>query len=178
MRTIKEDILSWSEDFLELPNNLLGNKPVCPYAKTARLSNKINIAIEECGENLLRTIVEQCELFKSLNKDITIIACPDLQITPDELDNYVHGLNHVYVPQDIYLMPSHPGDDLDSVDFLENTEWQSHNEFLMVLIQPYEKLETASANLEKIGFYKSWPKDYYESTVLKRKTYRRLICEE
>ena len=36
MRTIEQDILSWSKDFLEHPNPLLGNKPVCPYAKTAR----------------------------------------------------------------------------------------------------------------------------------------------
>ena len=34
MRTIEQDILSWSKDFLEHPNPLLGNKPVCPYAKT------------------------------------------------------------------------------------------------------------------------------------------------
>ena len=48
----------------------------------------------------------------------------------------------------------------------------------MVLIQPFEELEKASSNLNKIGFYESWPQDYYESTVNKRKTYRRLLCEE
>ena len=43
MRTIKEDILSWSKDFLEIPNKHLNNFPVCPYAKKTRLDNHINI---------------------------------------------------------------------------------------------------------------------------------------
>ena len=109
---------------------------------------------------------------------ICIVACPDLETTADELDNYVHALNHIFVPQDIYMMASHPGNDLEPVEFLENTDWESDNEFLMVLIQPFEELEKASSNLNKIGFYKTWPQDYYESTVNKRKTYRRLLCEE
>jgi hypothetical protein len=75
-------------------------------------------------------------------------------------------------------MAFHPEGYDEPVEFLENGDWESHNEFLMVLIQPFEKLEQASANLEKIGFYESWDKDYYESTVTKRKTYRRLLCEE
>ena len=178
MRTIEEDIISWSKDFLELPNKELGNKPVCPYAKKARISGQIDIVVEESGEKLLQTVVNQCNNFKQSGKKICIVACSDLEVTADELDSYVHALNHVFVPQDVYLMASHPGNDLEPVEFLENTDWESDNEFLMVLIQPFEELEKASSNLNKIGFYKAWPQDYYESTVNKRKTYRRLLCEE
>ena len=178
MRTITEDIISWSKDFLELPNKELGNKPVCPYAKQARVSGQINIVVQESGEKLLQTVVNQCNNFKQSGKKICIVACSDLEVTADELDSYVHALNHIFVPKDVYLMASHPGSDLESVEFLESTDWESDNEFLMVLIQPFEELEKASSNLNKIGFYKSWPQDYYESTVTKRKTYRRLLCEE
>ena len=178
MRTIEEDIISWSKDFLELPNKELGDKPVCPYAKKARISGQIDIVVQESGEKLLQTVVNQCNNFKQSGKKICIVACSDLEVTADELDSYVHALNHVFVPQDVYLMASHPGNDLEPVEFLENTDWESDNEFLMVLIQPFEELEKASSNLNKIGFYESWPQDYYESTVNKRKTYRRLLCEE
>ena len=178
MRTIEEDIISWSKDFLELPNKELGDKPVCPYAKKARISGQIDIVVEESGEKLLQTVVNQCNRFTESGKKICIVACPDLEVTADELDSYVHALNHVFVPQDVYLMGSHPVNDLEPVEFLENTDWESDNEFLMVLIQPFEELEKASSNLNKIGFYKAWPQDYYESTVNKRKTYRRLLCEE
>ena len=178
MRTIKADILSWSKDFLELPNAALGGKPVCPYAKKARTSGLLDIIEVELSQDLLPKIITQCNKFKNTGKEICIIACPDLSVTPDELDNYVHAFNHVYVPQDIYLMAFHPEGYEEPVEFLENSDWESDNEFLMVLIQSFEKLEQASASLEKIGFYESWDKDYYESTVTKRKTYRRLLCEE
>jgi hypothetical protein len=178
VRTIEEDIISWSKDFLELPNKELGDKPVCPYAKQARISGQVNIVVEESGEKLLETVVNQCNNFKQSGKKICIVACPDLETTADELEDYVHALNHVFVPQDVYLMSSHPGGYEEPVEFLENTDWLPDNEFLMVLIQPFEELEKASSNLNKIGFYKTWPQDYYESTVNKRKTYRRLrLCQ-
>ena len=178
MRTIEEDILSWSKDFLELPNEALGGKPVCPYAKMARTHGLLKIVVESSADDLLERVVYECNHFKDSGKEICIIACPDLSVTGDELDNYTHTLNHVFVPKDVYLMAFHPEGYDEPVEFLENGSWESHNEFLMVLIQPFEKLEQASANLEKIGFYESWDKDYYESTVTKRKTYRRLLCEE
>ena len=37
----------------------------------------------------------------------------------------------------------------------------------------FDELEKASDNLRKTGYYKHWPKDYYEGTVLKRQSYRR-----
>ena len=178
MRTIEEDIISWSKDFLELPNKELDGKPVCPYAKRARVSGQISVVVEESGENLLQTIVNQCNKFTKSGKKICIVACTDFTVTSDELKSYTHALNHVYIPQDVYLMPSHPEDDIESASFLYTTDWEPDNEFLMVLIQPFEELEEASAHLDKIGFYKTWPQDYYESTVNKRKTYRRLLCED
>tara|TARA_B100000212_G_scaffold312115_1_gene264218 strand:+ start:46 stop:585 length:540 start_codon:yes stop_codon:yes gene_type:complete len=179
MRTIEQDILSWSKDFLEQPNPLLGNKPVCPFAENARKNDKLNIVVVDDGEDLIRNIIAQCNKFHDNGKDICIIACPDLEVTSDELDNYIHALNHVFVPKDVYLMASHPNCDIESVDFLENTDWESDNEFLMVLIQSFRKLELFSNILKKQGFYKHWSKDYYEATVLKRQTYERLKkCEE
>ena len=141
--------------------------------------DKIKILVVDNGEDLIRNIIVECNRFHENGKDICIIACPDLEVTSDEVDDYVHALNHVFVPKDVYLMASHPHTEIESVDFLENTDWESDNEFLMILIQSYEKLESASDILKKQGFYKHWSKDYYEATVLKRKTYERLKkCEE
>jgi len=70
----------------------------------------------------------------------------------------------------------HPddGEEDEPVTFFEDTGWYPDNGFLMVLIQPFDELEKASANLEIIVFYRSWPSDYYDGTVLKRQSYRRL----
>ena len=97
MRTIEEDIISWSKNFLELPNEELGGKPVCPYAKQARTSGQINIVVEESGEKLLETVVNQCNNFKQSGKKICIVACPDLETTADQLEDYVtHLIMYLY----------------------------------------------------------------------------------
>jgi len=175
-KTITEDILSWSEDFVELPNQHLGNVPTCPYAKKARLDNKVRVVEIDNSKNLLQTIISECKNIKELNKQITVIGCSDLYYSADELNNFIHVLNHVFVPKDVYLMCFHPddGEEDEPVTFLEDTKWYPDNEFLMVLIQPFDELEKASAHLEKIGFYRNWPQDYYEGTVKKRQSYRRI----
>ena len=176
VKTITEDIISWSKDFIELPNKHLGGVPACPYAKKARLNDRVRIVEINNAHQLLETIVYECNNIKDFDKQITIIGCDDLFYTADELNDFIHAFNHVFVPQDVYLMCFHPDDEEEDepVTFLEDTNWYPDNDFLMVLIQPFEELEKASANLERIGFYRSWPRDYYEGTVLKRQSYRRL----
>ena len=43
MRSITEDILQWSEYYLEPKNKHLGDVPVCPYAKQARMKKTYRI---------------------------------------------------------------------------------------------------------------------------------------
>ena len=171
MRTIKEDILSWSKDFLEIPNKHLNNFPVCPYAKKTRLDNHINIVEHNDPSTYLETVIKEADNFKG---KISIVACSDLSITADELADYIHALNYVYVPRDVYLMASHPEDFDEEIDFLQDTAWESYNDFLMVLIQSFDELEEASTSLKKIGYYDNWNEDYFSGTVEQRKQYKHL----
>ena len=171
MRTIKEDILSWSKDFLEIPNKHLNNFPVCPYAKKTRLDNHINIIEHNDSSTYLEAVIKEADNFKG---KISIVACSDLSITADELADYIHALNYVYVPRDVYLMASHPEDFDEEIDFLQDTAWESDNDFLMVLIQSFDELEEASTSLKKIGYYDNWNKDYFSGTVEQRKQYKHL----
>ena len=169
MRSITEDILQWSEFYLEPKNEHLGDVPVCPYAKQARLRKTYRIL------EFQDKIIEGAKLAKDPDVQIVIVGCDDIGYEPEELDSVIDILNRVMVPQDIYLMGSHPHDDEEDepVEFLETEGWQPDNEFMMVLIQKYDELEKASDNLRKTGYYDKWPSDYYEGTVLKRKSYRR-----
>lgn len=171
MRTIKEDILSWSKDFLEIPNKHLNNFPVCPYAKKTRLDNHINIIEHNDSSTYLEAVIKEADNFKG---KISIVACSDLSITADELADYIHALNYVYVPRDVYLMASHPEDFDEEIDFLQDTAWESDNDFLMVLIQSFDELEEASTSLKKIGYYDNWNEDYFSGTVEQRKQYKHL----
>jgi len=171
VRTIKEDILSWSKDFLEIPNKHLNNFPVCPYAKKTRLDNHINIIEHNDSSTYLEAVIKEADNFKG---KISIVACSDLSITADELADYIHALNYVYVPRDVYLMASHPEDFDEEIDFLQDTAWESDNDFLMVLIQSFDELEEASTSLKKIGYYDNWNEDYFSGTVEQRKQYKHL----
>ena len=175
MRSIKEDIISWSKDFLEIPNKHLNNFPVCPYAKKTRLDNHINITEHHDSSTYLEAVIKEANNFKG---KISIVACSDLSITADELADYIHALNYVYVPKDVYLMASHPEDFDEEIDFLQDTTWESHNDFMMVLIQPFDELEEASKSLKKIGYYNNWDDDYFNGTVKKRQYYKHLRKHE
>ena len=169
MKSITEDILQWSEYFLEPKNKHLGDVPVCPYAKQARLKKTYRIL--ECHNfaNFQDTIIEGAKLVKDPNIQIVIVGCDDIGYTVDEFDSVIDILNRVMVPQDVYLMGSHPHDEEEDepVEFLETGDWQPDNEVMMALIQKYDELEKASDNLRKTGYYSHWPRDYYEGTVLK-----------
>ena len=175
MRSITEDILEWSEKYLEPKNKHLGNVPVCPYARTARLRKTYRILECEKFINFQDTIIEGAKLAKDPEIQIVIVGCTDIGYSCEEMNAVVDILNRVLVPQNIYIMASHPRDDEEEepVEFLDTNEWEPDNEFIMVLIQKFDELEKASDNLRKNGYYDHWPSDYYEGTVNKRKSYRR-----
>ncbi len=175
MKSITEDILEWSEKYLEPKNKYLGDVPVCPYARTARLKKTYRILECKNFNAFQDAIIQGAKLAKDPDIQIVIVGCKDVQYTVEELSSVIDILNRVLVPQDIYLMGSHPHDDDEDepVEFLDTGDWQPDNEFMMVLIQKFDELEKASDNLRKNGYYDKWPSDYYEGTVLKRQSYRR-----
>jgi len=172
MRTITEDILSWAIEHIE-PKR--GKFPICPYAKQARLNNEIKIVEVEKAENFLKEVITEAGGLHENRLKLIILACSDMEMTPDTLHDYIHALNHIYVPLNTYLMPSYPEEEDEG--FMEG-DWQPENEFFMVLIQPFKELEDASAALAKIGYYNNWSQEYYSDTVLKRQSYRRLYHEK
>ena len=177
MTSITEELLSWSENFLEKPSKELGGWTVCPYAKAARLKNQVKIIELKDSNDFLYTVSKEARTIKEQNKKLIIVACDDLNLTCEELACYTEALNYAFVYNDVYLMPFHPEDgDEEQVSFLKEheTNIEADYEFYMVLIQPYNELENASKLLHKKGYYDKWEKDYYQDTVIKRQTYRRV----
>ena len=106
MRSITDDILQWSEYYLEPKNKHLGDVPVCPYARMARLQKKYRIL--ECHNfaQFQDTIIEGARLAKDPDIQIVIVGCDDIGYEPEELASVIDILNRVMVPNDIYLMCS------------------------------------------------------------------------
>jgi hypothetical protein len=53
---------------------------------------------------------------------------------------------------------------------------ESDLEYSMMLAQKFSQLQEASDKLHRIGYYKKWPKGYYQDVVVSRaKTYKRIF---
>jgi len=83
MTSITDDILTWSEKYLEPKNEHLGNVPVCPYARMARLQKTYRIL--ECHNfaEFQDTIIEGAKLAKDPDIQIVIVGCDDIGYQPE-----------------------------------------------------------------------------------------------
>jgi len=174
-RSITEDILEWSKQIIEKPNEHLGNFPTCPYATNCRVNNTFKIEEVHEAPRLLPTVVKWADKLKKTNYRIVIIGCSDLSINAEQLASSIEALNFVYMPKDVYLMSSHPETSEENIDFLYDNGFDTENEFSMILIQRYQDLEEASQKLKKVGYYKYWEADYYKETVEHRHNLQRRI---
>ncbi len=62
MTSITDDILTWSEKYLEPKNEYLGNVPVCPYARMARMKKTYRVLECRDHDKFLDTILQGVEL--------------------------------------------------------------------------------------------------------------------
>jgi len=168
---IKDDIRSWSREVLEVPNPELNGLPACPYAKQAWKQNKVNVVETD---SLVETVVKEADWFDN-TYDLVIVASynfPEI----DFFDTYIEYLNDTYSENDLHIMGFHPdygAEDAD-LDFLYDNNWESsvENEYAMMFIQSLSKVDDASLQLEKMGYYNVYPEEEYKALVLERRQRR------
>lgn len=173
-RERKKEVLDWIINFVEKPNPILNNLPLCPYARSARLDGKLHIS-ENTGQLFEKFLIEQIEKFKLSNLDIIVAIDHNIDsIGIDYLSELIHSLNQRLVPHDVYLLMSHPDDDTVAEDdiFKDNDEIGiPDQDYVMIFIQNYSLLTKASDALHKRGYYKNMSKELYDSLVNKRRSY-------
>ena len=168
---IKDDIRSWSREVLEVPNPELNGLPACPYAKQAWKQNKVNV-IET--DSLVETVVKEADWFDN-TYDLVIVASYKFP-SIDFFDVYIDYFNDTYSENDLHIMGFHPdygAEDAD-LDFLYNNNWESsvEDEYAMMFIQSLSKVDDASLQLEKMGYYNVYPEEEYKALVLERRQRR------
>ena len=69
--------------------------------------------------------------------------------------------------------PEYGAEDAD-LDFLYDNDWESsvEDEYAMLFIQSLSKVDEASLQLEKMGYYNVYPKEEYQTLVLDRRKRR------
>ena len=179
---IKDDVVNWSKTVLEPMNKHIGF-PACPFAAKWRKDNKLRIEVRMDKSKYEKQLTSVLKSWNKKQHDIIIFCDPyweqyDGQKFQDKIDFY----NKTYNRKDVYFMGFHPSSpaDPEEQEFLVDptNEPVEHGdlEYSMMLIQKFKQLYDASCKLHKIGYYKKWPKQYYDEVVAERQnTYEKLF---
>lgn len=150
---IKQDLEKWLVNFVEKSNPLLNNWPPCPYARQARLSNKINIVFD--------SPLEIAQYVSCLDKyDVVVLCFNQNDYSASQIELFTQHVNSVLMLQDYVVLEDHP----DSEEFVNGIKMNFEKCGLMIL-QRLSKLNTAAEQLQDKGYYKTWSKDNLDEVV-------------
>ena len=85
MTSITDDILTWSEKYLEPKNKHLGDVPVRLHANKLDKDKHLGVRMPQLAE-FQDKIIEGARLTKDSAVQITIVGCDDIGYTPEEID--------------------------------------------------------------------------------------------
>ena len=155
---IVEKLTTWMKEFVEVPNKLLGNWPPCPYARQARINNKIEIVYS--GHDVIPATVEQ-NLNKLEDKDVVIVYFDHKMIQPDELAALVKVYNESFLMSRNYVaLEDHP----DSVEYVNNVK-MNFGECGLLIVSKLDMLNDASDKIQEKGYYKHWSQEELDTVV-------------
>jgi len=154
---IKEQLHKWMTDFVEVPNIELGDWPPCPYARQARVNNKISIKFSSIPElnDIIRESIETLT-----NKEVVIICFDHTLIDPVLLQEFVESTNNFLMPLNYVVLEDHP----HTPEYINGVKMNFGHCGLLIL-QKLDKLTIASNQLKEKGYYDVWSKNDLDSVV-------------
>lgn len=162
----KQDILNWLKDFVEKPNSLLNGWPPCPYAKEARLKNRVHIHIGTQASLHSDLVNFVGKIQKSEFEVIILALLPGDLMSVAATKKLVANFRQQWAPQDIYLLKDHPED-----TEITNSVRMNQGTYQLFFLQKLSSLEKASADLQKNGYYHSWDPEYLKRVVQTRQEF-------
>ena len=149
---ITSKLNEWMINFVEKPNPLLGDWSPCPYARQARVNNKIYIDFEVYDIHALLPLLE--------TYDVLIVCYDHNKITAEEFRTYAADLNKDLLEKNYVALEDHP----DAVERI-NTLIMNFGECALLLIQKRDKLSKASEQLKNSGYYSVWSEENLNEVV-------------
>lgn len=186
-KLIFEDVKTWSEEYLEIPNVHLNKMPACPFARQAWKDDKVWIEIREPNEGYRRQLTNLLKELDFTKKEILIFCDPYFkEFSLNRFQKEIDYFNDKWNTEDIYFMGFHPNNPAteEEQEFLVNPRGddvempESKVTYSMMLIQKFSQLYEASDRLKRMGYYKKWPQEYYDEVVKSRQqTYEKLFVK-
>ena len=152
-QSIRRKLEQWLVEFVEKPNPLLNNWPPCPYARQARLANKIHIVFDSPLE------ISRYVPFLD-DYDVVVLCFDSTEYSSSQIELFTRHINSILIHKDYVVLEDHP----DSEEFVNGAKMNFGECGLMVL-QRLSKLNTAADQLREKGYYNTWSKENLDEVV-------------
>ena len=144
-------VLHWIENFVEKPNGQLGGWSPCPFARAARLTNRVDI---RPGQDPNRDAVD----VDLTDHDVIVWFYDVNSFTADVFNDTVDRVNQdLLLPQGLFALADHP----DSPEEVLGVR-MNQGEVAMILVQRLDKLQDHARILARRGYYDGWPEEYLQ----------------
>jgi hypothetical protein len=169
MNELQADLETWIYEWVSVYNEKLQAVP-CPFAKQAYVDNKILIRELKHIDTLtmpdyFASELENYTYHWPQDKEVVALGCKPNLIDSDELSDIVKRCNESFLADRRYIaLEDHP----DSLEIIAG-EIMNQGEWALVLVQAKDKLDKASAILERQGYYKTWSQENLDDVVNWRK---------
>jgi hypothetical protein len=150
---IRQDLEHWLVNFVEQPNPLLNNWPPCPYARQARLTNKI-LTVFDCPLEIAQYTHKLSEF------DVVILCFDHRAYSAGQIELFTKHVNSILMFQDYVVLEDHP----NSEEFINGVK-MNFGKCGLFILQRLSKLNTAADQLKSKGYYHTWSKQCLDEVV-------------
>ena len=154
---IKQQLNEWMINFVEKPNPQLGNWAPCPYARKARIENKIVILFAD-AMNLEEEVEKALPLL--VGKEAFAMCFDHNLISPEDLEHRIMRLNASLMPRNYVVLEDHP----DNKEYVAGVR-MNFDKCGILLVQELSQLNDAAAKLKEKGYYDVWSKKNLDYVV-------------
>jgi len=146
----RADILDWIVNFVEKPNPLLSGWSPCPYARQARLQNRLDI------RRGLDPFADLLSTGSMQNFDVIAFVYDPNKWSADEFNYMIDASNRGFLTnRNLLALADHP----DSVELVNGLTF-NQGKYAITFLQDLDKLNQAAKDIAKKGYYKDWPEEY------------------
>ena len=161
IKTVTQDILSWSENFVEVPHPALGGWPPCPFARQARLKGTVGIFV---GKEPYFDLEARAALGMQ-QYEVIVYAYDPGEWTYDYFSPRLRSANRDFLlAADLIVLEDHPAAVEDVNGVIMN-----QGKYALSLVQCISDLNQRAQQIAAKGFYHDWPEDYLRGLFEHRK---------
>ena len=152
IKTVTQDILAWSETFVEVPHPALGGWAPCPFARQARLQGTVGIFI---GNDPYFDLESRAAVGMQ-QYQVVIYAYDPGEWTQEYFSPRLQSANRDFLlAADLIVLEDHPAEIEDVNGVIMN-----QGQYALAMVQSLSELNQRAQHMAARGFYHGWSEEY------------------